>query len=350
MRTLIRKPPLLYALAAAALALITWVDYASGYEFGFFVFYFLPVATVAWWGSRRAGAIFALASGACWYLSDRLSGTPYSRTLYVYWETLMRTVSYLLVGLALSQVRSALRRQQDLLRIVSHDLRTPLAVLTGQAELLARRAEPGSWVASRAESILRVTHRMATMIDDLVDAARYQSRRLPLDLRPVELEPFLSELLHRMSAALPCERVDLQVRGEGLAVQADPGRLERIIVNLLSNALRYSPAPSRVQVEVSPSGGRVIVAVVDHGPGIAEEDRPHLFEQYYRGRASAGSEGLGLGLHSAELLVRAHGGSIRAEATRGGGATFLIELPAAEPPRRAPGESGVRSRVADQRR
>lgn len=300
----------------------------------------------AWWGSRRAGVVLALACGACWYVSDRLSGTPYSRTLYIYWETLMRLVSYLLVGLSLSQVRSTLRRQQDLLRIVSHDLRSPLTAITGQAQLLAARAEPGSWVAVRAESILRVSHRMATMIDDLVDAARHQSRRLQLDLQHVELAPFLNELLRRMSAALPCERVDLQVRGEGLAVQADPARLERIVVNLLSNALRYSPGPSRVQLQVEPAGGRVILAVVDHGPGIAEDDRPHLFEQYFRGHASAGSEGLGLGLHSAQLLVLAHGGRIRAEGTRGGGATFLVELPADQPPPPHTGEPGVQPRIA----
>ncbi len=348
MRTLTRRKPLLYVTAAAVLGLITWVDSVTDYELGLFVFYFLPVAMAAWWGSRRAGVIFALASGACWYLSDRLSGTPYSHTLYLYWETAMRLVSYLLIAVALGQVRTALRRQQELLRVVSHDLRSPLSALAGQAQLLAARAEAGSWVAARAEALQRATHRMARMIDDLVDAARHDSRRLILDVRPVELEPFLDEVLHRMSAALPCERVDLRVEGERLSVRADPARLERIVVNLVSNALRYSAAPSRVELRAEPCGRRVVLAVVDHGPGISDDDRAHLFQQYYRGRASAGTEGLGLGLHSVQLLVRAHGGEIRSETTRGGGATFLVELPAADPPP-LPGAPGAEHRVAGQR-
>ncbi len=339
-----------YAAAAAALVLITWIDSVTAYELGFFVFYFLPVAVAAWWGSRRAGVLFAVASGLCWYLSDRLSHTPYSHTLYVYWETLMRLVSYLLLALTLSQVRSTLRRQRDLLRVVSHDLRSPLAALAGQAQLLAARAEPGSWVAGRADSILRASRRMAAMLDDLVDAARHDTSRLQLDLQVVELAPFLGELLRRMSAALPCERVDLEVRGERPAVRADPARLERIVVNLLSNALRYSPPAERVEIGVERAGHRVTISVLDHGPGIAEQDRAYLFEQYYRGSASAGIEGLGLGLHSTQLLVRAHRGRIRADATPGGGATFRVELPAAEAGREAALEAELRPAASGQRR
>jgi signal transduction histidine kinase len=332
------------AAAIASLALITWVDWTTGYELGLLVFYYLPVGMAAWWHSRRAGVVFAFAAGGCWLLADRLSGTPYSHSVYLYWETTMHLVSYLLVALTLSQIRTVLRRQQDLLRVVSHDLRSPLTALIGQAQLLAARAEPGSPAAGRTEAILRAGRRMSSMIDDLVDAARFESRRLVLDLRTVELEPFLGELLRRMSTALPCERVELRLPPKPAAVLADPARLERIVVNLLSNALRYSPEP--VQVEVRPAGARVVLAVVDHGPGIAAEDRRHLFERYYRGSASKGTPGVGLGLHSTLLLVRAHGGRIRVEESRGGGATFLVELPAAGPPTPARDEDATPQHAA----
>ena len=325
-----RNRKLLVAAAAIALlALITWLDVVTGYELALFVFYYLPVAMAAWWLSRRAGVVFAFAAGGCWLLADRLSSTPYSHSVYLYWETTMHLASYLLVGLALSQVRIVLGRQQDLLRVVSHDLRSPLAALIGQAQLLAARAEAGSPAAERIEAILRVGRRISSMIDDLVDAARFESSRLVLDLRAVELEPFLGELLRRMSTALPRERVELRLPPGPVAVLANPARLERIVVNLLSNALRYSPAP--VQVEVRLAGARVVLAVIDHGPGIAAEDRRHLFERYYRGSASKDTPGVGLGLHSTHLLVQAHGGRIRVEESRGGGATFLVELPAANP-------------------
>ena len=339
-----RKPAtnqrLFLAAVTAVLAVITWADFATGYELGFFVFYFIPVSLAAWYGGRRLGLVFAFASAACGYLSDHLAGDPHVRTLYEVWETLMRLVAYSIMALALARIRAAIRHQRDLLRVVSHDLRAPLTAIAGQAQLLVARGEPGSWAASRGQSIVRAAMRMASMIEDLVDGARLESRRLRLDLQAVELHQFLGELFERMAASLPCDRVDLRIPGERVAVRADPARLERIVLNLLSNALRYSPEDARVEVEVEPAGSRVVISVVDHGPGIAAEDRAHLFERYYRGAASAGTDGIGLGLHSTRLLVRAHGGRIRVEGEVGAGAAFRVELPralAGSPPARPPG-------------
>jgi signal transduction histidine kinase len=322
-----------YVGAAALLAVITWIDWASGYELELFAFYFVPVSLAAWYGSRRGGLVLAAASGACWYLSDRLSHHPYPHPLLGYWETLMRLVAYTIIALALARLRAQAEHQRDLLRAVSHDLRTPLTAVVGQAQLLRARQEAGSWGALRAEAILRAAHRMDAMIDDLLGAARRRARRRELDLRPVELRPFLDELLARMAPILECSRVELELPvGERLAIGADPARLERIVVNLLSNALRYAPPPTRVQVRAARVGSRAVLSVIDHGPGIAPGDRRHLFERFYRGAASAGTEGLGLGLHGTRLLVEAHGGRIRVEGTPGGGASFHVEMPAAVAP------------------
>jgi len=322
-----------YAGAGAVLALITWIDWVSGYELELFVLYVLPIGLAAWYGSRRGGLILAAASGACWYLSDRLSQHPNSHPLLLYWDALVRVASYVIIALALSRIRAQAEHQRDLLRVVSHDLRAPLTAVVGQARLLRAKQEPGSWGALRAESILRAAQRMNEMIDDLLDAARQRTHRLELDLRPVELRSFLEELLGRMSATLDCTRVDLELpHAEQLAVRADPARLERIVVNLLSNALRYAPAPSRVQVRAAGAGGRALLSVIDHGPGISPGDREHIFERFYRGGAAAGTEGLGLGLHGTRLLVEAHGGRIGVEGTPGGGASFRVELPRAELP------------------
>jgi signal transduction histidine kinase len=325
-----------YAGAAAALLLITWIDYVTGYDLSLFVFYFVPVALAAWYGSRPGGLAFAVASAACWYLSDWLSGHPYAHPLLIYWETLMRLVAYGMIALALAKIRADAERQRDLLRVVSHDLRAPLTAIVGQAQLLGGRLEAGSWAAQRAEAVLRAARRMSTMIDDLLEAARLQARRPELALEAVELRPFLVELLARMAGTLDCARVDLELPAGRAAARADRARLERVVVNLLSNALRYAPPPSRVQVRVATSGPSARIAVVDHGPGIAPEDRAHLFERYYRGRASAGTEGFGLGLHGARILVQAHGGSLRVEPTPGGGASFEVELPVAEAPEASP--------------
>jgi signal transduction histidine kinase len=322
---------LLCAGTPVLLAAITFADYATGPEFGFFVFYIAPVALAAWYGSRALGVAYAMAAGACWFLVDRLSHTPYSNALFIYWETFMRLVSFLVTALTLSQIRSDLRKREELLDVISHDLRSPLGALTFQAQVLAKRCAADGFVAPRAEAILRCASRMNGMIEDLVDSARQDSHQLRPSLEPVRVGPYLAELLDRCASLLDPGRVRPVLEPVGaLVLRADPARLDRIVLNLLQNALKYSPPESEVGLEVHGGSGRVTIRVVDHGPGIPPADLPHIFERFYRGhRTEAG--GLGLGLYSVRLLVEAHGGSVRAEPTPGGGTTFVVTLPADAP-------------------
>jgi hypothetical protein len=101
------------ASTAGVLAFITWLDFITGYELGFFIFYFIPVSLAAWLVGRRAGVFFAVASGACWFLSDRLANHPYSNSYFIYWETAMRLGSYLTTALTLARIRAdTVERQQ----------------------------------------------------------------------------------------------------------------------------------------------------------------------------------------------------------------------------------------------
>jgi signal transduction histidine kinase len=328
----------LYAGAAALLAAITWIDYVTGYEFGFFIFYFVPVTLAAWYGSRKAGIAFALVVGICWYLSDRLSLHPYSNAWLIYWETFMRTVSFLITAGTLSHIRSFLRQREDLLHVVSHDLRSPLSVLVGQATLLKKRSEGDAFVRARVEAILRSATRMDAMIEDLVDSARKESQQLRLEVGPVDVGAYLSELLDRSAPLFDGKRIRLTLGGAGgLIALADPNRLDRIVMNLVSNALKYSPAESMVELGAAAGGGWVTISVADHGPGIPSEDLPHLFERFYRGQRTAARGGLGIGLYSVRLLVEAHGGTVRVEPGSQGGTTFHVALPMAPAPIPRPG-------------
>jgi hypothetical protein len=99
-------PRVVLAVTVVVLAVTTWLDYVTGYELGFFIFYFVPVSMAAWLVGRDAGVAVALASGACWYLSDRLAHHPYSRPFFIYWETAMRLASYLTTALTLARIRA----------------------------------------------------------------------------------------------------------------------------------------------------------------------------------------------------------------------------------------------------
>jgi signal transduction histidine kinase len=321
----------IYLGCSALLAGITWIDYVTGYELGLFVFYFIPVGLAAWYGSRGAGLAFAVAAAVCWYIADRMALHPYSNTLFIYWETFMRLVSYFTTALTLSSIRRHVREREDLLHLVSHDLRAPLGAVIGQARILHKRDPDDAWIVARADAILRAASRIDAMVEDLLDSARSESGRLRLALERVSLEEFLDELLARLGASLEVDRVSVTIpRSEGIALLVDPRRLERVLVNLLSNALKFCPEGA-VRLAAERRDGWVIISVTDEGPGIDPDDAPNLFTRYHQGRRAPSQDGIGLGLYGARLLVEAHGGRISVASTPGQGSTFRVELPAVPP-------------------
>jgi signal transduction histidine kinase len=321
----------IYLGCTALLAGITWIDYVTGYELGLFVFYFIPVGLAAWYGSRAAGLAFAVAAAVCWYVADRLALHPYSNAAFIYWETFMRLVSYFTTALTLSSIRRHVREREDLLHLVSHDLRAPLGAVVGQARILRKRDPADAWIAARSDAILRAASRMDAMVEDLLDSARSESGRLRLALERVSLEEFLDDMLARLGASLDVERVSVAVpRTERIVLLVDPPRLERVLVNLLSNALKFCPEGA-VRLAAERRSGWVTISVTDEGPGIDPADAPNLFTRYHQGRRAASRDGIGLGLYGSRLLVEAHGGRISVENRPGHGSTFRVELPA-EPP------------------
>ena len=322
-----------YAGLAALLGAITWVDYLSGYELGLFVFYFIPVGLAAWYGSREAGLAFAVASAACWYAADRLALHPYSNALFIYWETFMRLVSYFTTALTLSNIQRHVREREALLHVVSHDLRAPLGAVVGQAQILRRLPGADSFVVERADAILRAASRMDAMVEDLLDGAQFESGRLRLKLEEIDLGPYLAELMARMGSSLAVERVDVVMPDPGrITLRADPRRLERVLLNLIANALKYCQE-GQVRLEVTRRDDRVVLSVADGGPGIHPDDLPHLFTRFHRGRGTASQDGIGLGLYGSKVLVEAHGGRIDVESAPGAGTRFRVELPAVAPSR-----------------
>ncbi len=221
-------------------------------------------------------------------------------------------------------------QRDDYLRMISHDLRGPLTPIMGHASWLQRWLTDNGMdrEARNAEIIAKNAHHMNSMIEELVDTARLESGKLPIHTELVDLCPAVTDIAERTSTAE--ERIRLTIHCEGLMprVAVDLERIERVVVNLIGNALKYSPPGTPVAVTVSPSDGEVIVSVADQGMGIAADDVTHIFDRYYRAGDAARSEGLGLGLHIVRLIVEAHGGRIWVESEVGKGSTFSFSLPA----------------------
>jgi PAS domain S-box-containing protein len=229
-------------------------------------------------------------------------------------------------------LRELEQQREDLLRAVSHDLRNPLAAVLGQAQLVERRLERAELDEARkgVRGIIAAARRMDVMIEDLVDAARAEAGQIRLDRRAIRMRDLAFGLKERLRSALDVERIDIEVPEDLPEVWADPARLERILTNLWSNALKYSAAGTRVTVSARAEDGWVVTSVADRGPGISPEELPRLFERYFRGAAGRErGEGVGLGLYITRRLVEAHGGRIWVESQVGVGSTFSFSLPVA---------------------
>jgi len=222
------------------------------------------------------------------------------------------------------------RRLRDFLDMVSHDLRQPLTAVIGISDWLRRTlARQGlSSEAQNAEAILRNAKSMNSMIQDLIELARLESAALEMDVKEIDLSRLIVDVSQRIGSAEDRARLRVECPEALPAVPADPDRLERVIVNLIGNALKYSPPESPVLIRLARQNGEAIVSVSDHGVGIAPEDLSHVFERFYRAKnGSRAAEGLGLGLYIASLIVKAHHGRIWAESELGKGSTFSFALP-----------------------
>lgn len=228
-----------------------------------------------------------------------------------------------------TQLVELIRLRDEVTSTVAHDIRQPLTIIQGQAQVAQRslamdRVEP----AKRSiDAIITSAQRMNVMIEDLVDSVRLEAGRLELKRKPIDLEGFLADLLQRSSASMDVGRVRLTVEKDMPKVSADPDRLERIVLNLVSNALKYSEPETPVDLRVKRKDETALVAVQDRGVGIGPEDLPHIFDRYYKPKGPSKKESIGLGLYITKILVEAHGGRIWVESRPGRGSIFSFTLP-----------------------
>ena len=235
-----------------------------------------------------------------------------------------------------TQLRLMEEARADTLRAISHDLRQPMTVIQGQAQMLEQRLSKKG-LAERELSSLRAigenTRRMAKLVQDLIDSARLEAQQLELMPSPLEVRCFAVAMASKMAmrAGARPGRIKVEAPADLPPAVADAEALERIFDSLLSNALRYSPPETEVVIRLERRGDEVEVAIPDRGPGIPPEELPRLFQRRYRaGRPrSKRREGIGLGLYIAKGLVEALGGRIWAESEVGKGSTFFFTLPVA---------------------
>ena len=236
------------------------------------------------------------------------------------------------LGSSFNRMIDNLRRsetiRQTMTADIAHELRTPVTIIQGNLEaILDGVYQP---TPETIAPIYEETLHLGRLIDDLRDLALAEAGELRLNKEPTDLVALVNQVTEMVSSSLEWgPKLHVKVDHSLPKVTLDPKRIRQVMANILSNAVRHTPATGEIWVEILQEGGEIELRVTDSGPGIPPEDLPHLFERFYRGdqaRSRSGG-GSGLGLAIAKQWVEAHGGRIWAENSEQTGARFVVRLP-----------------------
>jgi signal transduction histidine kinase len=225
-----------------------------------------------------------------------------------------------------SNLSSLFDARRELVAWASHDLRTPIASLQAMLEAVEDGLVPAETYLPAMADQVRL---LARLVEDLFELARIDAGVLTLELRKAELVGLIETCVRGLGAEAESRNVSVEARvADGISAQCAPEQIERVLYNLLTNALRHTPADGSVAVVVQPDRDVVTIAVEDTGDGIDEATAGRMFERFWRGDSSRTGDGSGLGLAIARGLVEAQGGRIWSERRPGGGACVAFTLPA----------------------
>jgi two-component system phosphate regulon sensor histidine kinase PhoR len=269
-------------------------------------------------------------------LEEMVMMVPEEKNILTHWVPLMEETT--LTGAVavfhdITDLKMLEKIRKDFVANVSHELRTPVSVIKGYAETIL--SEGKTLPPEKLEQFTEVIHshaeRLAHLISDLLTLSRIESGAIPLEPVPVAILPAVNRVIHLLEQKARAKKVLLATTDSLISmpdIQADPDKLEQILINLLDNAIKFTPAGGTVTVDASDLGDRVRIDVKDTGIGIPAKDITRIFERFYRVDTARSRElgGTGLGLSIVKHIVQAHGGSVAVESIPGKGSTFSFTM------------------------
>ncbi len=305
--------------------------------------YLLGVLWIATHHSRAAAVLTSILAVAAF---DLVFVKPFYSLAVADPQYLVTFAVMLLTALVISELTHRVRAQSEaaraaweraeaeflrntLLSGVSHELRTPLSGITGAASALIEAGDQLS-AESRTQmldTIASEAERMERLIKNLLDMTWLEAGGLKLNREWQPLQEVVGSALHRMTRRLAGRAVTTNVPSDLPLVQIDAVLIEQLLINLLDNAMQYTPAESAIEIAARQNGAAIEVEVADHGPGIPAGTEDRVFQKFFRAGQKANQRGMGLGLAICRGIVEAHGGTIRASNRPAGGASFQFNLP-----------------------
>ena len=271
-----------------------------------------------------------------WPAEVRRSLTPEQRRLVEAFASLTAVaIERVHLAEAAGQVQlleAADKLQSALLNSVSHDLRTPLASITGALSSLLDDGAPMDEPSRRImlETAAEEAGRLNRLVGNLLDMTRLEAGAVTVRREPRDVQDVIGAALHQVSERLADRPVETDIPADLPLVPLDFALVVHVLVNLLDNALKYSPAGSPIHIGARARGANVSIQIADRGDGIPEADLAHVFDKFYRVQRRDDVTGTGLGLSISKGLIEAHGGSIRAENRPGGGTIITVTIPLPE--------------------
>jgi signal transduction histidine kinase len=342
-----RSPAFVIVTSVLLMAVIFAADLATGRTLSPSLFYLLPVALMTWRMGRGAGAVVAGLAAIAWTVSDIVSKAYGAGALAPYWNAAVRFAVLNVVASLLATLRSRMLNERELaheaidaadelrtlndvkdtlLHAVSHDLRGPIAAILGSAQSLERRESlhlSGSDEDTLIDGILQSGRKLNRVVGDLLDLERLDRGLVEPDRAPTDLGSLVGRVVDEAMFA-DQHPVHVEV-AEPLEMDVEGGTIERIVDNLLVNAVRHTPPATPIHVCVERCDGGARISVEDEGPGVPDDIKTLVFQPFRQGAGV--HSGAGIGLSLVAKFAELHGGRAWVEDRPGGGATFRVFLP-----------------------
>ncbi len=232
----------------------------------------------------------------------------------------------------LGKIQHVLISQRQFVQDISHELRTPMTIMRGELEVaLKRRRTPEEYQSILASS-LDETKKIGKLLEDLLSLARFDTSSAALAREAEDISSVIKEIVDDMRHLAQPKGIEIDlISTAGLMLSIDKPKIMRCFINIIDNAIKYTPENGRIAVRVAQENQSVVIVISDTGIGIPETDLPHIFNRFYQVDKSRSSQGFGLGLSIARSVIEAHGGSITVQSTENRGTSFLISFPLRSP-------------------
>lgn len=339
---------LVLVMCGVLVVVLGFVDYVTGPDLSFLIFYLVPVIAGAWVGGGAGGVALAVASAAAWVIADGFAPSPYPHFAVPLWNLAVKFGIFCAIAYSVAALRMAYNRERVLnLRLeesvsqlkqlneemeefnaaVSHDLRTPLIVISGfSRRLLEDLARPLDARAAETVAVIKETaDRMSQLVTELLELSR--SSRQPLRYDDLDMNEIVTSVIRGLAPVTP-ENLRINVKGLSPS-RGDRLMIHQVFYNLLSNAIKFTRgrADGVIDIGCSDRGDSTLFYVKDNGAGFDMNGAGKLFRVFHRLHSEAEFQGTGVGLAIVKRIVNRHGGEVWGEGSPGSGATFSFTLP-----------------------